>query len=135
ASYNGHAPVQVNDETGSFTVDVHVRVVHNSHNESKDVAKAASITSAVWRASRSLTLGQVPVRVPSLADAAVVGLILSRSWSTDANRLRPRDYLDLATLSSLGLDRAALESRSAELGCRRTVDLFLRRCDPNKCVL
>src|SRR5690606_11806981 len=92
--------------------------------------KAEAITRAVWEQARYEELGGVAVRVPAAVDAAVVGLILSRSWSTDASRLRPSDYLDLAVLSRLGADREAIEARAAELGCRATVRLFIGRCDP-----
>ena len=131
-SYNGPALLQIFDTSGSLVVDVHSRIVHNSHDESRKISKASAITNAVWQRSQTVKLDSAPVRVPTPVDSAVVGLILSRSWSTDASRLRPHDYLDLEVLSHHGVDRRAIEARASELGCTATVRLFLSRCDPER---
>src|SRR5690606_29364200 len=90
-----------------------------------------AITEAVWHDSRQVVLAATPVRIPAPVDSAVVGLILNRTWSTDSSRLRPHDYLDLETLRAVrGVDQAAIERRSKELGCALTARLFLSRCDP-----
>jgi hypothetical protein len=119
----------VHRQTGT-NIDVHRRVIHNGHDESRRVALQERITSAVWRDSRSVSLAGVPIRIPSNVDSALVGLILHRTWSTDSSRLRPQDYLDLATLASRFEGVDALKRRADELGCSATLRLFLRRCDP-----
>lgn len=129
-SYNGPAMMQIADQTGGIAIDVHSRIVHNRHDESRGVAKAAAITMAVWERSEVHELAGVKVRMPAAVDSAVVGLALSRSWSTDASRLRARDYLDLDVLLRSGTDIQAVLQRARELGCTATVRLFLRRCDP-----
>jgi hypothetical protein len=129
-SYTGPSVLQlVHIRTGT-NLDVHRRVIHNSHHESRRVSLQERITSAVWLDSRCVSLAGVQIRIPSSVDSALVGLILHRSWSTDSSRLRPQDYLDLDTLSVLFDDQGALIRRADELGCTATLHHFLRRCNP-----
>lgn len=129
-SYHGPALIQVVHDRSQLNIDVHCRVVHNNHVEDTNITKQAAITDAVWRDSTVVRLAGIPVRIPSLVDSALVGLVVGRSWSTDSSHLRPHDYLDLRTLYDQGLTRAALVERARALGCLRTLRLFLRRCDP-----
>ena len=130
ASYRGPALLQLAEPRNHVSIDVHSRLVHNNHLEGGNVAKQVAMTQAVWRDSHAVTLAGLPVRIPSPVDSALIGLIVGRTWSTDASHLRPHDYLDMQTLYGQGVTRSALEARSRELGCSRTTRLFLSRCDP-----
>src|SRR5690606_7187141 len=76
AAYLGPALLQLIHKSSRVNVDVHRRIVHNSHDESRVVAKQEAITEAVWLASQTVTLGDVTIRIPAAVDSAVVGLIL-----------------------------------------------------------
>jgi len=130
-SYVGPSLLQLVHKQSGTSVDVHCRVIHNGHDESRRVSRQERITDAVWRDSQAVTLEGVPIRIPSAVDSALVGLVLQRTWSTDSSTLRPQDYLDLMTLSA-SFNRAALEARARELDCSATLRHFLARCDPAK---
>lgn len=130
-SYAGPTILTLFHRPSRTNVDVHSRVVHNCHDESRRVMKQQVITDAVWRDASHELLGDVPVRTPTAVDAALVGLILNRTWSADSSHIRPQDYLDLARLmASPGCDKSALRQRATELGASATLAFFLRRCDP-----
>ncbi|GGJ28299.1 lasso peptide biosynthesis B2 protein [Deinococcus roseus] len=77
----------------------------------------------------------VQVRLLGLADMALVSLILHRAWYRDRWNLKRYDYLDLYRLKQAGLTREHLLERAEALGCRKTAELFLQRCDPYQQVL
>lgn len=130
-AYQGHELLTLFHPATDVNMDVHRRLVHNNDNRLARWAKQEAITRAAWRASRPNRLDGVPVRLLDPRDAALIGLVLNRSWSSDAFALRVHDYLDLRFLAErAGVTRAVLEERASELGCERTLALFLERCDP-----
>jgi hypothetical protein len=113
---------------GATQVDVQRFVVHGV-----PLAARASrrLTEAVWAASVEREWEGTVVRVPSYLDAALVCLILHRSWDVAPWRLKPHDVVDLRLLSAQGaLTREAVRARARELGYERTLGVFLERCDP-----
>ena len=112
---------------GAACVDVHRWAVH-SQLPWNSVQRR--ITSAVWAASREREWEGTTVREMAPADAALVGLVLSRAWG-ERWRIEPHDALDLRQMAARwGLTREALQARARELHCARTLDAFLERCDP-----
>jgi hypothetical protein len=112
----------------ALLLDVHRFVVHSYAPWSRPQAR---LTEAAWAASSELAMGHARARVLDPRDAVLMGLVLNRAWSTDAWRLKPRDYVDFCMLVERhGLTPEALHARARELGCGRTLELFLRRCDP-----
>ncbi|MFO7544720.1 MAG: nucleotidyltransferase family protein [Trueperaceae bacterium] len=131
SEYQGHELLTLYHQASDTNMDVHRRLVHNNDNRLARWEKQESITRAAWRASQVAKLDGVPVRLLDPRDAALIGLVLNRSWSSDVFQLRLHDYLDLAFLAErAGVTREALEGRAQELGCARTLALFLERCDP-----
>ncbi len=90
------------------------------------------VTEAGWERSREVSWQGATFRALAPEDSALLGLVLARAWSGgDDWFLKTADYLDLQAMSlRLGLKREGLERRAAELGCSRSLDLFLERCDP-----
>lgn len=140
--YYGHELMLLEHPSG-LSLDLHRRLLHNNDNRVPRFAHQARITRAVWEAAEPADLDGVEVKLPTREDMALVGLVLNRYWSGDRYELRATDYLDLGWLMGLtqteGHDveaesaserTARLEARATELGCRRTLAAFLRRCDP-----
>lgn len=90
------------------------------------------MTLAGWARARSVTLSGTPVWVLDPLDAILMGIVQARAWSAgDRWVIRPSDYLDMALVAErFKLTREDLLRRADELGCARTLDLFLRVCDP-----
>lgn len=131
--YDGHELAQLEHTRYPISMDVHMRVAHNGVDRQRAPRLVDHITDEVWRSSNLVSLEGVEVRAPSFVDSALVGLILSRSWSHDRHALRPHDYLDLENLMLKGcIDHEQLFERAAELGARATLRTFLRRCDPTR---
>jgi hypothetical protein len=89
------------------------------------------ITRAVWDASAEREWEGIRVRLPSAVDALLVGVVLQRCWGGDRWAVKPHDAVDFRLLAEGGVSRAELEARADELRCRRTLDAFLTRCDPD----
>jgi Uncharacterised nucleotidyltransferase/Transglutaminase-like superfamily len=90
----------------------------------------------IWQASVPVTLDDVPLRLLSPTDRALVGLILNRWWGGDSGRHKASDYPDLQTLAARhGLTRPALLARAAQLQACNTARSFLASCDPWRGVL
>jgi len=90
------------------------------------------VTQAVWARSRVREWEGVPVREMDPTDALLVGLVLQRCWG-DRWHLKPCDPIDFRFLQQrCGLDRERLATRARELGCSRTLRIFLERCDPEE---
>lgn len=112
---------------GAAMVDVHRFVIHSSTPWTRVPRR---ITDAVWAASRERTIGDVAVREPDPVDAVIL-LALQRCWGGDRWHLQAHDALDVRILcDGAGITRDALAARARELGCARTLELFLARCDP-----
>jgi hypothetical protein len=89
------------------------------------------ITEAVWAQSNLLEWEGTAVRVPDPMDAVIVNLALERAVNDAARGLKPQDAIDLALLLERGsVTREELNRRARELGCSRTLSLFLQRCRP-----
>jgi hypothetical protein len=88
--------------------------------------------AAAWAASRELHWEGTTLRVLAPEDSALLGLVLARAWSEgDDWHLKASDYLDLIALGErFDLRAPDLERRAEQLGCVRTLRLFLERCDP-----
>ncbi|WP_027890995.1 lasso peptide biosynthesis B2 protein [Calidithermus chliarophilus] len=90
----------------------------------------ARLTRAVWEASVRAEWDGVPLRLMRPADALLVGLVANRVRG-DGFALKPHDYLDARYLVQRhGLEPADVRRRAAELRLRRTLELWLRYCDP-----
>lgn len=113
---------------GATLLDVHR---HALHRPAPWTIRQQRTTHALWDRSVEVEWEGTTVRLPHPVDAALICLVLHRAWGPDRWGLKPHDFLDFRYLIEReGVDRAALESRAAELGCRRTLALILERCDP-----
>lgn len=141
--YHGHELMLLEHPSG-LRLDLHRRLLHNNDNRVARYPHQERISAAVWKAAARADLGGVSVLVPSNDDMALVGLVLNRYWSGDRYELRATDFLDLQWLMELAPTQTGggdtilrarerlrgLRRRAAELGCARTLEAFLRRCDP-----
>ncbi len=107
-------------------LDVHGRMVHHVR---KDTRLQDRLTARAWEAAVKLPWEGSYVQIPKAADAFLFGLVMHRAWSADAWQLKAQDYLDAVVLAEhVSLDE--LYERARELGCARTLYLFLKRCNP-----
>jgi hypothetical protein len=112
---------------GVTEIDVHRYVLHSM---TPWVRVPRRITEAVWARSRERHWEGVVVREPDPVDALLI-LMLQRCWGGDRWRLKPHDVLDVRVLQTrAGVSHEMLLTRARELGCERTLALFLERCDP-----
>ncbi|HEY7394723.1 MAG TPA: lasso peptide biosynthesis B2 protein [Gemmatimonadaceae bacterium] len=124
-SHNAFALVRLE---GAACVAVHTEIIHCSLPW-RSVQRR--ITDAVWRASRVRAWEGIELREPSPVDMVLVALILQRCWSEEEWHLKPHDVIDFRRIVERhAIERAALEARARELGCERTLAIFLSRCDP-----
>jgi hypothetical protein len=113
---------------GATYVDVHTEIIH-SWLPWRSVQRR--ITDAVWRTSRVRSWEGIELHEPSPVDMVLVALILQRCWSDEQWQLKPRDVIDFRRIvERYAIERSALEARARELGCERTLAIFLSRCDP-----
>ena len=123
-----HEALHLLSPDGRLMLDVHRLVLHSYAPWQRRLRR---LTEAAWGASVAVPLGDTTVRVLDPRDAVLMGLVLNRAWSTDGWRLKPRDYVDFqAVVERHGVTKVALGERARELRCARTLELFLRRCDP-----
>lgn len=108
-------------------LDVHGLI---SHVTGQSTQLQERLTKQIWAAATPVTWEDTKLYTPSLSDSALLGLVTTRSWSSDAWRLKVQDYLDLNLLKEQGLSLHALKARAKELNCTQTLKLFLKRCDP-----
>lgn len=136
AEYTGHEVGQIRHPGVDLAIDLHRRVVHNSHNRQPAHHSAERLTAAFRNAAQQVSWEGTTIRVPSPADAVVFGLALNRCWGSDAWWVKPRDYADFEALSEQHqiTPRTVME-RAIELGVARTVGIYLRRCDPTRRLL
>jgi hypothetical protein len=111
----------------STAFDVHQRLVPTN---SPWTAREHALTQAAWANSRRIEWQGTQIRVLSLEDAFLFGLVISRCWSGDDWRLKSHDLLDGLAMVRQGLTREGLLARAKALGVSRTVNTFLERCDP-----
>jgi hypothetical protein len=113
---------------GDTQVDVQRYVVHSLMPWAR---KARRLTGAVWASSVEVEWEGTTVRVPDPVDAALICLILHRSWETAPWQLKVFDPIDLRILAERArVTREALRARAKEVGGERTLAAFLERCDP-----
>jgi hypothetical protein len=133
AEYTGHELGQLRHPNLAVSVDLHRRVVHNSHNRLAPHASAERLTAAFRHGANEVLWEGVTFRVASPVDSVVFGLALNRCWGSDAWRVKPRDYADFQALAQrYGVTPSAVLERATELGVARTVGLFLDRCDVSR---
>jgi hypothetical protein len=127
-SLTGHCVTNLIGPSGLARIDLHRHAVHSKFRWS---GAQRRVTDAMWARSEPAVWGDVPVRVPAAVDALLVGLIQQRCWGGDAWRLKPSDMPDFRMLLQYGsLSKDDLVRRAEELGCTRTLQIFLQRCDP-----
>ena len=127
-SSNPYSHMELVLERDGVSVDVHRFVIHNS---STDTRMARRYTAAAWEQSRSVEWAGTVVRHLDPRDCALTGLLVARAWSIDRWYLKVTDYRDLVALAERqGLQRESLVERATELGCTRTAEIMLARCDP-----
>ena len=133
AEYTGHEVGQIRHPGVDLAIDLHRRVVHNSHNRLPAHHSAERLTAAFRNAAHQVSWHGTTIRVPSPADAVIFGLALNRCWGSDAWWVKPRDYADFEALCERHqiTPRTVME-RAVELGVTRTVGIYLRRCDPTR---
>ena len=131
AGYHGHEAAQLRHRELDLKLDIHRRLVHNSHSRVPWFGVQTRLTAAAEQDATAVDWNGVQLRCLRPVDAVVFGLVLNRCWSPDAWQVKPRDYCDLDALrSKFGLERDAILMRARELGVRRTVEIYLGRCDP-----
>lgn len=121
----------VHRETGTL-VEVHNCLVpmqrmgrHRSASFTRAMLVDAVEVDVSWEPEVS-----TPLRVLAPVDL-MLAMIVNRSWSSDAWRHKPHDYLDMVHLSrQAGVDLGQLRARARDLGAGRTVEQFLLTCDP-----
>ena len=128
--YSGHEVMTLFHPKLLIHLDVHRRLAHNNHNRLPFFKVQERLTREVWRASQTRTWEGAELRVPQPVDSVLVGLVVNRCWSSDDWHLRAHDFLDFEMLRRYGVTLAALQARARDLGCARTLRLFLERCNP-----
>jgi len=129
---NNHELVHLEHSSYPIRLDVHGLISHVT-GQSKQLQK--DLSEKMWQAADLSDWEGTTIYTPSLADSALLGLVTTRSWSTDNWHLKAQDYLDLSTLKEHGLSLKALKLRAKALGCEKTLKLFLQRCNPYREVL
>ena len=123
-----HEALHLLSPDGRLMLDVHRLILHSYAPWQQRLRR---LTEAAWAGSAQLPLGDTSVHVLDPRDAVLMGLVLNRAWSTDAWRLKPRDYVDFrVVVEQHGVTKAALVGRARELRCELTLARFLQRCDP-----
>ena len=122
----GHGVCNLYLPGGAAQVDLHRLVVHGLFSSSR----RRSVTHAIHSLASAVSWRDTVVRVPHPVDALLI-LVLQRGWGSERWRLKPQDVLDVRMLiERAGVTLEAARARARELGCARTLELFLERCDP-----
>ena len=119
---------------GTAEVEAHRFVIDcNGPND----ARQRRITDAAWARAVEVPWEGTMIRALAPADGMLMGLVLARAWSGgDDWHLKAADFPDLQTqAASLGVSLDGLRLRAAELGCLRSLELILQRCDPWRATL
>jgi hypothetical protein len=131
--YPGHEVLNLDFVELGGRIDVHRRVVHNRLPWTRVQER---ITRLAWRSARAIRWEGAEVDVLEPADAILIGLVMNRCWGSDDWNLKPSDYADFAAIvEAFGVTRQALLERAGVLGCKRTLELYLARCDPFQRIL
>lgn len=125
---HSHVALHLLSVDGLIQIDVHRHILHT---RTPWMAVQKRISEQAWESSQLQKWGKVSIQVLQPVDSLIIGLILNRCWSLDLWQLKPHDLLDFRHLvQCFGLSKTDLLTRAKQLGCRRTVSLFLERCDP-----
>ncbi len=112
---------------GLVRLDLHLEVLQRP---GPGLDRRQRFTQAVWDSSELQPMGDAVIRLMQPLDALLVGLLLNRGWN-DQWGAKPHDLADAqALVEKFGLTRTDLKRRALELGCPRTLELLLPRCDP-----
>ncbi len=121
-----HMAFSLRKPGGWTQVDAHRFLLHSRTPWN---SRQQRITDAMWASAHTWLWDGVRLRELAAVDAAIV-LMLQRCWGDDW-RLKPADTIDLSCLIARGqLAADDVAKRAAELGCVRTVAIFLERCNP-----
>ncbi len=128
-----HELMSLRSPDGQVFLEVHRRILQNYVPYARLQQR---LTEAAWASSVSQAWEGIVVRRLDPPDSILLGLVLNRFWSADLWTLRPHDPLDMQqVMTRYTLSTDDLHRRADELGCRRTLDVFLSRCEPSRGVL
>ena len=123
-----HELLGLHSPDGWVRVDVHERIVHNLLPH---VEHQRRITGQVWDAASLHDWDGLQVRLPCPEDQILVGLVLNRCWGDDSWRIGTHDPMDFrAVVERSGVTVEDLRRRARELGCQRTLEIYLTLCNP-----
>ncbi len=123
-----HELLGLHSPDGWVRVDVHERIVHNLLPH---VEHQRRVTEQVWDAAILHDWDGLQVRLPCPEDQILVGLVLNRCWGDDSWRVGTHDPMDFrAVVERSGVTVGDLRRRARELGCRRTLEIYLTLCNP-----
>lgn len=123
-----HELLHLQSSEGQVSLDIHRRILHGLLPAN---GLQERITKAVWEAAICCDWEGVPLLLPDPHDAVLVGLVLQRAWGDDSWFLKPHDWPDFrALIDHHGINLIGLRHRAQELGCARTLDVFLGVCNP-----
>ena len=123
-----HELLGLHSPDGWVRVDVHERIVHNLLPH---VEHQRRVTGQVWAAAGMRDWDGLQVRLPCPEDQILVGLVLNRCWGDDSWRIGTHDPMDFrAVVERSGLTVDDLRRRALELGCQRTLEIYLTLCNP-----
>ena len=125
--YQGHEVMHLQDREGSMQLDIHRRILHN---DLPLTGTQQRFTEEAWRRAVEVSWEGTVIRQLDPLDSLLMGLVLNRCWSGDNWHLKIADFWDFRMLvDKYDLQENALMKRAVELGCRRTLRIFLGRCD------
>ncbi|MDZ7705132.1 MAG: nucleotidyltransferase family protein [Trueperaceae bacterium] len=128
-----HELMSLRSPDGMVYLEVHRRILQNYLPVSRLQQR---FTDRAWQASVTHPWQGITVRALEPRDNILLGLILNRFWFADRWTFKPHDPLDMQqTMTRHQLSSDDLRRRADELGCRRTLDIFLSRCHPGRGVL
>jgi hypothetical protein len=122
----------IHEQSHLFTTDHSVRLdLHRfALHTFTSANNARRLTNEMWTTSSQISWEGCQVMLPSIEDAALMGIVLSRMWD-EAPGIKPHDALDFRALTKKwGLSREALVSRAKHFGLNKALETFLRSCDP-----
>ena len=123
------------EESHIFSTDKNIALdLHRLalHNYGSHITQARKVTAAMWENAQEQSWENCSIMLPSAEDCALVGIVLARSWTHDADiGVKPNDPTDLINLSQKwGLTREGLLSRASAFDLKDVVTAYLERCDP-----
>ena len=124
-----HETMHLYSPGGHVRLDVHRWAVAAA--TAAGVPRLRDLTAGLWARAKQVDWQGVALRRPHPLDAAVLNLVLARSWGGDSGGVKPADYLDLAVLRrNHDLSDDALRQHARRLGGAATWAAFGEVCDP-----